>query len=225
MQTEQRIINIPDFLIALKAISIENYKTLTDVANKTNITYCHLHGMKKIFLQKEWITINIEDKTHYITITEKGKQLINIFNELLKQLDIDENKILEYRQQMHKREYTKKIKEEEIKEEKEIIGEEEIEKAFDKFDKIKKEELEVKMIKKNKLTEEEVDKEKDRISIYKEKSLFSEDNKTEENDDLDEDVIEIKKEKKEEKKLDDELIEEALKEEDEDEDLENDEYN
>jgi len=102
MKTDRKIITIPDFLIALKAMNVEHKITLSDIHLDTRITYGHLHYIKKMFITKGWITFNISGSSHFLYITEKGKRIINAFDLLLKELDISKDDISQYRLKMKK---------------------------------------------------------------------------------------------------------------------------
>lgn len=101
MKTEQNMITIPDFLIALRAIHT-NIKdmTTTDLHLVTKISYGHTYKIRKLLEHKGWITIRQYEKKKFLIVTEKGERLLEVLELLLQHLEISPDKINEYRQLM-----------------------------------------------------------------------------------------------------------------------------
>lgn len=89
---------MPDFMIALKVIGDKENQSLNDIHFATTITYSHLHHIKKIFLDKEWITCIREGRRFRINLTEKGKSVLNSVLVLFDNIGINNDNIKEFRQ-------------------------------------------------------------------------------------------------------------------------------
>jgi len=97
MKTNKRLITIPDFMIALKAINDNAELSVTDLHHETRITYAHLHVLKQLFVQKGWVNIFEEGVKHLLTVTEKGKSIVEGINLLLDRLEIDKTTLIKFR--------------------------------------------------------------------------------------------------------------------------------
>lgn len=108
MKTDNKLLIIPDFMIALKIIGDGKKRTVTELKQETDISYSHLFKMKKLFLKKGWINIEymqtdgIRDK-HNMGITDKGLHLVKVIDNILCELDIkdDEIKLLRKKSKLH----------------------------------------------------------------------------------------------------------------------------
>jgi len=97
MKTDKKMIIIPDFMILLKAIAKYDKINLTELNRKTEITYCHLHYMKKVLLEKEWIVQERVEVKKFLSLTDKGKEIVIAINNLLEKININEETIMDYR--------------------------------------------------------------------------------------------------------------------------------
>ena len=88
MKTDTKIIIIPDFMIVLKAMDKAKNETLTDVQIDTKITYSHLHKIKNILLDRKLINTTQQGTGLHIELTNEGRQLLVVINELLRMLNI-----------------------------------------------------------------------------------------------------------------------------------------
>lgn len=109
MWTNRETITIPHYLIVLREIAI-NPQSATDLFEKTNISYTHIHKMKGVFLDKGWATGQKEDKKIILTLTIKGYEIVDNFEELLRLMEITKSDIIEYLKANKKR-YNRKKKE------------------------------------------------------------------------------------------------------------------
>ena len=113
LKTDYKGINIPDFLVVMKWLERGRY-SMSDLHRMLNITYAHLHYMKKNLVELNWAWIEKDERTHYIHLTDKGQEIVQAANKLLKVMDFDDDKIIDYLQKdkfKQKRIYT----EEELK--------------------------------------------------------------------------------------------------------------
>lgn len=110
MKTDKKLIVIPDFMIALKAIKDNGELSVTDLHHETRITYAHLHTLKGLFIQKGWIEIFEEGVKHLLSITEKGKYVVEGINILLERLEITSQDLVNFRKRT-KHGYKKETKE------------------------------------------------------------------------------------------------------------------
>ena len=95
MKTDYKAIEIPDFFVVMKWIEKEG-KCMFDLHKELNLTYCHLHQLKKSFLDLKWIYIQKDFRRHNMFLTDKGKEIVQISTQLFLSMGFDEEKILEY---------------------------------------------------------------------------------------------------------------------------------
>ena len=113
MKTNTKIIYIPDFLVVLKSLEDGKLRTAVDIHYDTRISYAHAFNIKKVLLDKGWITMTINGMRHELTLTDKGKEVVQAINMLLDKMGITHDNLVEYRQITKRR----KDKKEDIKEE------------------------------------------------------------------------------------------------------------
>ena len=94
MKTEYTGITIPDYLIVMKWIENEG-KCMLDLHNELGVMYRHLHYLKHTFIKLGWITIEKQQSRHNMYLTDKGRQIVNIANDLLQAMGYDDDKIKE----------------------------------------------------------------------------------------------------------------------------------
>jgi len=111
MKTNRKIIFIPDFLVVLKAFEDGKEKEINDLIEITKIVYCTLYKIKKIFIEKNWITVREERHRHYMRLTEQGKDFLKNVNNMFVKLNINKENIYDFR--VVKKMNKKKVKEEE----------------------------------------------------------------------------------------------------------------
>ena len=94
---KSRIIFIPDFMLVLKELSLIDNLSMSDIHEKTKITYSHLHRMKNDFINEGWIVIKKVGVVHHINFTEKGKLIIVTMGEFFKSIGITDDNLYQYR--------------------------------------------------------------------------------------------------------------------------------
>ena len=126
MKTDRNLLPIPDFMIVLKALQLIKDIPMSKLYKRTGITYCHLHELKKLFVDKEWIVLTKDKKRHLINLTEKGNKISLGVQYLLQSMNIKDDDINKFRKKTkikHKDEVDKMEVVEEKKESKERLGE------------------------------------------------------------------------------------------------------
>lgn len=100
---DKKLIILPDFMIALR-LMCNGRKTLSDIKVISNITYAHLHAMKKLFLKLQWVREEVEGRKHFILLTDKGHSIADGIEYLMQEMEISDNELLMYkrRKQAHK---------------------------------------------------------------------------------------------------------------------------
>jgi len=101
MINDNDIIFIPDFMILLLYLKDKTNMLLGDIQKETDIAYSHLYKMKRVFIDKEYISITIDEKKHLINITKKGLRVVDVIELLLKNIEIDVKDVSKYRR-LHK---------------------------------------------------------------------------------------------------------------------------
>ncbi len=93
-----KIIYIPDFLVVLKSLEDGTPKTVVDIQYDTRISYAHAFNIKKVLLNKGWISMTENGLRHELTLTGKGKEIVQAINMLLEKMEITRDNLVEYRQ-------------------------------------------------------------------------------------------------------------------------------
>jgi len=97
MKTDRKRLTIPDFMIVLKAIKELGEVSVTDLHHQTKITYAHLHYLKQLFLDRNWIILRPEGVKHMLSISTKGNEIVSGIIYLFEKMEISNNDIIEYR--------------------------------------------------------------------------------------------------------------------------------
>jgi len=100
--TLNNLIRIPDSFFVLKTMEKEN-KRLIDIERETAITSSHIINIKKLFIMHGIIEIvekRKDNKSIYLSITEKGTEFLKKYIELLDMLNIDYDLIMKKRMKM-----------------------------------------------------------------------------------------------------------------------------
>jgi predicted transcriptional regulator len=97
MKAEEKIIYVPEFMLSLIAMDENKGGSISDLHYKLKISYAFLHGMKKMFVSKGWISIQKEGLKHIPIITQKGKVVLNDIYKLLEDLEIKKEDVFSHR--------------------------------------------------------------------------------------------------------------------------------
>jgi len=108
MKTNRKRLTIPDFMIVLKAIKDVKEMSVTELHHHTKITYAHLHYLKQLFLDKNWIILRPEGVKHMLSISNKGLEVVQGIEYLFQKMEISNEDIVEYR---NKTKHAKKVEE------------------------------------------------------------------------------------------------------------------
>ena len=101
-------IYIPDYMIVLRQLDINQTKKMSKLLLETNITYNHLFEIKKELVLEGLVTIFVDGQTHNIKLTEKGERLKIIIRNLIFELGFTDDDIKEIRLSMKHKEHKKK---------------------------------------------------------------------------------------------------------------------
>lgn len=75
MKTDRKILTIPDFMLMLIAIDSNPGLSISELHIKTQMTYSHLHYIKKMLVSKGWITITLNEQKHIPNLTVEGQHI------------------------------------------------------------------------------------------------------------------------------------------------------
>lgn len=95
MKTDYKGITIPDYLVVMKWLS-EGGKCMSDIQREIGITYKHLHELKHTFIKLSWITIVKDERRHNMFLTDAGRLIVTIADEMFTAMGMDESSILRY---------------------------------------------------------------------------------------------------------------------------------
>jgi len=88
------ILYIPDYMITLCVFDKNSNLSMTDMHNTYNLSYSNLHHMKKVFIQKNWVTTEKDDKRDIITLTEKGREIVQSIYKIIELLEMNYESVL-----------------------------------------------------------------------------------------------------------------------------------
>lgn len=100
--TLNNLIRIPDSFFVLKTMEKEN-KRLIDIERDTSITSAHIINIKNLLITYKLIEIvkqRKDNRSIYLSITEKGTNFLKKYIELLDILNIDYDLIMKKRMKM-----------------------------------------------------------------------------------------------------------------------------
>lgn len=89
-------------MVVLVAMDMNPTMNFSQIHYTLRITYSHLHNIKKMMLEKGWISIRDSatdgpNRAHIPVFTPKGKEVLNAIYNLLVTLDIDKMDIYKYK--------------------------------------------------------------------------------------------------------------------------------
>ena len=76
MKTENKVITIPDFMFTMLAIKDNPGSSVNSIHYQMRITYSHLHLIKKMLVEKGWVTIEKDGIKHILSLTPKGEDIV-----------------------------------------------------------------------------------------------------------------------------------------------------
>ena len=85
------VLYIPDYLAVMCIYNENRNLSVNELHYTYKISYSSLHDMKKIFVEKGWVTIEKQNKKHIVKITPEGEGLANTIYDLMKRLGIDKD--------------------------------------------------------------------------------------------------------------------------------------
>ena len=97
MKTIDNVIYIPEFMFVLIAMGENKGGSMTDIHYKLKISYAFMHNMKKVFVDKNWISIQKDGLKHIPIITEQGRLVLNQIYSLLDVLEIKKEDVFKFR--------------------------------------------------------------------------------------------------------------------------------
>jgi predicted transcriptional regulator len=66
----------------LLSIDAKHGSTLTDLTNKTHITYSHICSVRNTLVDTGFVTLCRKGRTMVITLTQKGKEIVKLLDEV-----------------------------------------------------------------------------------------------------------------------------------------------
>jgi DNA-binding PadR family transcriptional regulator len=84
----RELVYIPDYLAVLCLFNKNRTLSVNELHFTSQIAYSSLHLMKKVFVEKGWVTIEHVEGKHIVSITESGEELANIIYSLIDKLGL-----------------------------------------------------------------------------------------------------------------------------------------
>lgn len=92
-----RIIYVPEFIVVLKALD-KGPKTTMDIHRDWLLSYSYVGDIRKEFVKRGWVIISGKGRqSKFISLTGKGREVLNAAEKLLFQMDVDTSQINLYR--------------------------------------------------------------------------------------------------------------------------------
>ncbi len=90
MNVKNKKITFPNLLVFLKLLNEDEFNNIRDVNRRTVMTVSNLYGIKKNCLAHNFLTEQKEgnEKTLSLTLTDKGKEIVEAFEIIMNNLDI-----------------------------------------------------------------------------------------------------------------------------------------
>ena len=165
MKAEDKIIYVPEFMMALIAMDENKGGSMLDMHFNLKISYSFLHDMKKMFISKGWIVIKVDGKKHIPIITEKGKEVLKVIYDLLIVLGVSKEDVFAFRlarksrdknkiedpdfliaKEQFEKNLDKKMSEEETKEVIDSLGEPPLDKLWNNKEDVKWDKVDIELI-------------------------------------------------------------------------------
>ena len=93
-------IYIPDYMIVLLHIKDKKARTMTVIANDSETGYANIFKLKKAFLERGLINVNLVGLRHDITISDKGLKVVALIEQLMEQFNITMDDLKRMRQEI-----------------------------------------------------------------------------------------------------------------------------
>ena len=93
-------IYIPDYMIVLLHMKDKKKRTMTEIANESETGYANIFKLKKVFLEKELIDVNLVGLRHDIIISQKGLQVITLIEQMMELFGITMEDLKRLRQEV-----------------------------------------------------------------------------------------------------------------------------
>ena len=87
-QVGRNLLAMPDFMVTIVSISLEEGQSLTQLHFNTLITYSHLHLLVKKMVEQEWVFVKKQGRERRIYLTEKGKTIAEQLKMLFQEMNI-----------------------------------------------------------------------------------------------------------------------------------------
>lgn len=130
MKTDSRLLIVPNFIVLLRQLGTGN-KSITELFKITEITRANITLIKKMFIKKEWVTINYIRPYKFLCLTDKGKEILQPMNAFLTSIGVNDENIKNYQQMSkHKKQVIVNLEE--------IVGDEIISKVVEETEKFDK---------------------------------------------------------------------------------------
>jgi predicted transcriptional regulator len=97
MKTEEKMLIVPDFMVVMLAIKDNPGMNISEIHYKSQITYSHLHLIKKMLIRKNWITVQKELQSHIPSLTLQGEDIVVNIISLLTSMGISKEEVYAYK--------------------------------------------------------------------------------------------------------------------------------
>jgi len=87
-QVGRNILAMPDFMVTMVSIDLEEGQSLTQLHFNTLITYSHLHLLVKKMVEQEWVFVKKQGRERRIYLTEKGRTITGHLKVLFQEMNI-----------------------------------------------------------------------------------------------------------------------------------------
>lgn len=85
----REVVYIPDYLAVICIYNENRNLSVNELHYLYKISYSSLHDMKKLFVEKGWVTIERSEGKHIVKITTSGEELVKKIYDLIDMLGIN----------------------------------------------------------------------------------------------------------------------------------------
>ena len=106
------VISLPGYMILLRDLYMNGKSSLVQIQERVKLEYCHIHNLKIKLSNIGWIYISVDNRKHILSLTEKGNTIATIIDSLFKEMNITDESMREFNNEVKEKETNEVIKNE-----------------------------------------------------------------------------------------------------------------
>ena len=89
----RQLVYIPDYMAILCIYNDNIDLSVNELHRQYNISYSALHETKKLFIERGWVTLEIDGKKHIMNVTPLGTELVILIRSLIEKMGFNPEEI------------------------------------------------------------------------------------------------------------------------------------